>query len=188
LENSRTALKAIEAELIRIQGLVDKKLATSSKLYPLVITRTLARGAEKVALTNEKKAALDLSYTVVKSPIDGFLSQIDADLGDFVGHSNTPVFVVLNDDSIEVLFEMDQEIDRQIYKEILHNKLQLLEVKIRFRSSEIYEMSGTYIGSSHQVNQETGNIIHQAVFANHDRLITPGSIVTEIMKFQRQSG
>jgi hypothetical protein len=83
---------------------------------------------------------------------------------------------------------MDQEIDRQIYKEILHNKLQLLEVKIRFRSSEIYEMSGTYIGSSHQVNQETGNIIHQAVFANHDRLITPGSIVTEIMKFQRQSG
>jgi hypothetical protein len=46
LENSRTALKAIEAELIRIQGLVDKKLATSSKLYPLVITRTLARGAE----------------------------------------------------------------------------------------------------------------------------------------------
>jgi multidrug resistance efflux pump len=100
LEYSRTALKAIKAELIHIQGLVDKKLAKSSKLYPLAITRTLARGAEKEALANEKKAALDLSYTVVKSPIDGFLSQIDADLEDFVGHSDAPVFVVLNYDPI----------------------------------------------------------------------------------------
>jgi RND family efflux transporter MFP subunit len=187
LENSRTELHAIEAELTRIQVLVDKKLATSSKLYTLAFARTLAKGVEKEALANEKKAALNLSQTVVKSPIDGFISQINADLGDYVGHTGAPVFVVLNYDPIEVFFEMDQEIDRQIYKEILQNKVQLLEVKIRFRNGEIYKTSGTYIGSSHQINQETGNIIHQALFANHDRLITPGSTVTVIMKFQWQS-
>jgi membrane fusion protein (multidrug efflux system) len=183
LKNARVKQDTIKKELVRIKGLVEKKLATTSKLYGLSVARDLAEGSVEEAEAELKTAKLNLSYTVIKSPIDGFISEINTDAGNFLGQSNEPALVVLEYNPIKVIAGVEPELALKLYKLRLEGKFELGEILLKFSDGTIYQHPGEYVGSSHQVNRKTGKVNHLVMFPNADLLILPGSNVTVIAKY-----
>lgn len=183
LKNARVKQNTINKELVRMNGLVEKKLAITSKLYGLSVAQDLADGSVEEAEAELKIAKLNLSHTVIKSPIDGFVSEINTDTGDFLGQSNDPALVVLEYNPIKVIVEVEPELALELYKLRLEGKFELAEILLKFSDGTIYQHPGEYIGSSHRVNRKTGKVNHQVLFPNADLLILPGSTVTVIAKY-----
>ena len=183
LKNARVKQDTINRELVRMKGLVEKKLATTPKLYGLSVARDLAEGSAEEAEAELKIAKLNLSYTVIKSPIDGFVSEINTDTGDFLGQSDEPALVVLEYNPIKVIVEMEPELALELIKLRLDGKFELSEILLKFSDGTIYQHPGEHVGSSHQVNRKTGKVNHEVVFPNADLLILPGSTVTVIFKY-----
>jgi membrane fusion protein (multidrug efflux system) len=179
LKHARIRMETVVKELNRMQQLVDRKLAITSKLYTLSVARDLAQGSVEEAEAELNSAELNLSHTVIKSPIGGFVSQINVDPGDFVGHGDEPAIVILEYNPIRVVFKLDPDMHVRLRGHALEGNILF---QLKFSNGDIYPYQGQYVGSSHLVNPTTGKIDHLLIFPNADLLVLPGLPVTVIAK------
>lgn len=141
----------------------------------------LAEAKARLRLANAEldKAATNLSYTLVKSPVDGRASMIPYRVGALVSPNiSAPLVTVSDDGDVYAYFSMSEnqmlELVRQ-YGSLKTAMAEIPEVDFRMSDGELYPLKGHIDAISGTINSSTGAISFRAVFPNPDRLLRDGS-------------
>lgn len=105
-KNKAIALKA-ERDLARIKPLFEQKAASQLDLDNAVAAYESAKADVNVSEANLMEARLALSYTTVRSPISGYISERHVDIGTLVGPGAQSLLAnVVKSDTVLVEFKM----------------------------------------------------------------------------------
>ena len=105
-KNQALALKA-ERNLARIQPLYEQNAASKLDLDNAVAAYESAKAEVTMSEADLVQAEIALSYTTVRSPISGFISESSADIGTLVGPGGKSLLAtVVNSDTVQVNFSM----------------------------------------------------------------------------------
>jgi membrane fusion protein (multidrug efflux system) len=177
LKNARFALETIDKEFKRIAGLIERKLTPLRGLYELKVARDIAMGEVEEVKGRLKQAEFELSRTIIKSPIDGFVSQEEVDVGDLVDRGLGKIMTLVRYNPIRVIIGIDQTTDIKLYKHKIAGGEVNFEFRLELPTGEKYPHPGKYQGFYHRVDPKTGKVEHELVFPNPDLLILPGQTV-----------
>ena len=105
-KNKAMALKA-ERDLARIRPLFEQKASSQLDLDNAVAAYESAKADVQVSEANLTEARLALSYTTVRSPISGYISERHVDIGTLVGPGSQSFLAnVVKSDTVLVEFKM----------------------------------------------------------------------------------
>ena len=144
------------------------------------------------------QAKLNLSYTEIRSPIDGRIGQVSINVGNLVSPDSGTLATIVQIDPVYVLFTVSEadvltEFQRQIKKE----ESTTFIPRIQLSNGTIYPFEGTEDFVSQIVNEKTGTITVRAIFPNPSvkelpggqknaphsrRLLMPGQFVKVLMR------
>lgn len=136
----------------------------------------------KAEVTNARN---NLSYTEVKSPVDGVASMIPYRIGTLVSSAITEPLVTVSDDSeVYAYFSMaeNQMIDLvQQYGSLARAKEEMPEVGLTMSNGAAYGSKGRIDAISGTVDQGTGAVSLRAVYPNPDHLLRDGGSASVIV-------
>ena len=131
------------------------------------------------------KASNDLSYTEVKSPVDGVASMIPYRVGALVSSSiEEPLVTVSDDAEVFAYFSMDenQVLDLiQQYGSLQEAKSKIPPVSLQLSNGTDYSVRGRIDAIGGTVEQTMGTVSLRAVFSNPRHLLRHGGSATIIM-------
>ena len=179
-----------ENELARYKPLAEQDAVSKSDLDFAQAKRDATYAALDAAKASLRMAEINLSYTKITSPIDGFIGKTHARVGEFVGRSPNPVIinVVSEISSVRVQFFITENQYLALARQYRMNDPDL-EPEKRRANQESKERADVQLilsdGSMHtdngrvdfinrEVDAETGAILVQATFPNPDRILRPG--------------
>lgn len=137
-----------------------------------------AEAALAQAKAEETNARNNLSYTEVKSPVDGVASMIPYRVGALVNSSITEPLVTVSDDAeIYAYFSMaeSQMLDLiQEYGSLENACREMPAVGLKLSNGKEYKQTGHIDAISGTVDEETGSVTLRAVFRNEGHLLRNG--------------
>ena len=188
---AKTMLAKARGDLGRIKPLAEINAISMSDLDEAVATEEAAIASYDAAESNLRAAKIELSYTLIKSPIDGLIGKTAAKVGDFVGRDPNSVILntVSNIDTILVTFFITEtqylsiaryltESEPQKQREE-RNSLELILV-----DGSVYTHKGNTDFINREVNPTTGAMLIQASFPNPEKLLRPGQFTKVRAKAQ----
>ena len=173
------------------QTLFDNKVVSAFDLQTAKNSLLEAEAALAQAKAQETSARNDLSYTVVKSPVDGVASMIPYRVGALVDASiSTPLTTVSDDEEMYVYFSLTESQVLSLIRE--HGTLdktlaQMPEVSLRLSDGQLYDHTGHIDAISGTISSGTGAVSLRATFLNPERMLRNGSSATLIFPYQRDS-
>jgi len=185
LAEAKTLLVLAQNELNRIEPLAQKNAVSKSDLDAALAERDARQASVKAAESRLALERINLSYTQVKSPVNGLIGKSEAELGEYVGSFPNAVQLntVSNVESVIVEFfitEQDylasaRESQRRIEanEELLREEIEN-PPKLVLADGTIYEETGSFSFINRQVDAATGSILVQTAFPNPDGLLRPG--------------
>ena len=133
----------------------------------------------------EVNASNNLSYTEVRSPVNGVASMIPYRVGALVNSSIAQPLVTVSDDSrVYAYFSMaeNQMLDMVQQYGSLNNAIrQMPEVELIMSNGEKYEHTGKINAISGTISESTGAVSIRAVFNNRNHLLRNGGSGTIII-------
>lgn len=166
-------------ELYKEQVISDFELSTAKN--------ELSEATAKLNLAKAEldKAATNLSYTKVKSPVNGVASMIPYRVGALVSPNITSPLVTVSDDGeVYAYFSMseNQMLDMAgQYGSITKAIDDMPEVEFRMSNGHMYSVKGRIDAVSGTINNTTGAVTFRAVFDNSDRMLRDGGTGTVVI-------
>lgn len=143
------------------------------------------------ARANELTASNNLSYTLVKSPVDGVVGTLPFRVGTLVSPSDaTPMTSVSDNSEMYVYFSLSESQVLSLKRQYgaLENALQEMPmVKLQLSDGTIYSEQGRIEAISGIIDPVTGSVTIRAKFPNRKRLLISGGTGTIILP-HRQEG
>lgn len=140
----------------------------------------------KAAETNARN---DLSYTVVRSPVNGVAGMSSYRVGALVNSSiTTPLLTVSDDEEIYVYFSLTENqilsLVRQ-YGSVEKALAGMPKVSLLLSDGTTYAHEGTVDAISGTIDRETGAISLRAVFPNPEGMLRNGSTATLVLPYTK---
>ncbi len=133
----------------------------------------------------EVNASNNLSYTEVRSPVNGVASMIPYRVGALVSSNITQPLVTVSDDSrVYAYFSMaeNQMLDMvKQYGSLKEAIKQMPEVELMMSNGDLYEHTGKINAISGTISESTGAVSIRAVFSNRNHLLRNGGSGTIII-------
>lgn len=185
LETVLANVKSAEAKLQTAKLTADSKEALYKEKVVSDFDRQTARNqlleaeaALAQAKAEETNARNDLSYTEVKSPVDGVAGMIPYRVGALVNSSIAEPLVTVSDDAeIYAYFSMaeSQMLDLiQQYGSLEEACHQMPSVSLTLSNGKTYSEQGRIDAISGTVDESTGGVTLRAVFPNQTHLLRNG--------------
>lgn len=179
-KNKAIALKA-ERDLARIKPLFEQKAASQLDLDNAIAAYESAKADVHVSDANLTEAKLALSYTTVRSPISGYISERHVDIGTLVGPGAQSLLAnVVKSDTVLVEFKMT-DLDYQKSKARNVNLGQKDTsrhwnpyVTITMADKSQYKFMGLVDFADPLVDAKSGTFSVRAEMPNPDRELLPG--------------
>ncbi len=180
---AQTELSKARSDLDRIKPLAEANAISQSDLDAAQAAYDAAVANLNAAKANLKSSNIDLSYTQVRSPIDGIIGKTNARVGEFVGKDPNPVILntVSETDTMIVKFYVTESQYLKIAKRNIERRKagELREgenppVELELADGSTYNNSGKIDFINRNIDQNTGSILVQASFPNPDGLLRPG--------------
>lgn len=150
-----------------------------------------AEAALEQAQAAETSARNDLSYTEVKSPVDGVASMIPYRVGALVDASiTTPLTTVSDDEEMYVYFSMTENQILTLVREsgtLEEAMKQMPEVSLRLSDGLMYTHKGKIDAISGTIDSGTGAVSLRATFPNPERMLRNGGSGTIVFPYQMDS-
>lgn len=184
---SRTMLAKARADLERIKPLAEMKAVSQQDLDGAVAQHDAALGALQASEAQLELANIELSYTKIHSPIDGFIGMSQAEVGEFVGAP--PNAVVLNyvslTDPIRVRFSINERDFLRLSRDLAERRrageerpeddgAARNEVQLILADGSIHEYVGKVVSSDAAINPDTGTFTLEADFPNPQAIVIAG--------------
>jgi membrane fusion protein (multidrug efflux system) len=180
-----------KGDLDRIRPLAEINAVSKSDLDAAVAAHEASLSSLEAAQANLRAAKIQLSYTLIKSPITGIIGKTEAKVGDFVGKDPSPVILntVSRVDTILVTFfitetqylEFTRHKAKQVDKQVKESKANFELILV---DGSLYSHPGKLDFIDREVNTDTGSILVQASFPNPENLLRPGQFATVRIKVQ----
>ncbi len=182
--SDKADLAKAEADLPVKQATYERALALKGQGYTEAeVESARSDFASAQATLDAAQSALDyaktqLSWTTIRSPIEGVPEVSEVSVGDLVtsGQSDAlttmtrlnPIYVDMLDTSTNIL-----KMRRQIKSGSLQASKQL-DARLQLEDGEVYTGKGTFVAPSSTVSTTTGTISMRFEFENSDHQILPG--------------
>lgn len=168
------------------QNVVSQYDLQMAKNTLLVQQATLAQmNAQEINAKN------NLSYTVVKSPVNGVAGMISYRVGSLVSSSiATPLVTVSDDEEVYVYFSMteNQVLDLTRTKGTTAEVIKsMTDVELRLSDGLVYGEKGKIDAISGMVDQTTGSVRVRATFPNESRMLRSGASGNLIVPYQKEN-
>lgn len=182
-KNRALALKA-ERDLERIRPLYEQNAASRLDLDNAIAAYESAKAEVVMSEADLTQAEIALSYTTVRSPISGIISESSVDLGTLVGPGGgkSLLATIVKSDTVRVDFSMTG-LDYLKSKERNVNLGQKDEsrswdpyITITLADNSEYPMKGIVDFADPQVAPNTGTFSVRAEMANPDHILLPGQL------------
>lgn len=192
LETARANVRSAEAQLRTAElttrskeELHARKVVSDFDLEMARNQQLEAEAALAQARAQETNARNNLSYTEVKSPVDGSTGMIPYRVGALVDSNITEPLVSVSDDAqIYAYFSMaeNQILDLlQRYGSLDEACAKMPDVTLRMGNGAMYDLAGRIDAISGTVDEGTGAVRLRAVFPNPRRLLRSGGSATVIV-------
>ncbi len=193
LSSAEAALRRAESDLERLEQAVKTNAVSQQEVTRARAERDQAEAALLASRSELQNAEIELSYTTIKSPIDGLISRHLVDAGNLVGQSGATVLATVR--TINPIYA-DFEISERLLARILEARgghdgnidadEEEAAATLILRETD-HEIVGHISSMDNAVDTSTGTIMVRAVFPNPDARIFPGffvgvRIAGEIMK------
>lgn len=180
VRQAEAALINSEKELKRAKELVKNDFVSKSYYDNALATRDQNRATLDVNRANLAAAKLNLSYTNIKSPVDGKVGKILITEGNLVNAQSGPLTKIVSVSPIYAYFTIKSEDYLKFMKTSespQNNELAGMNVKIKLSDGTEYKENGKLEFVDNQVDPTAGTISLRATFENKDHLLVPGDYI-----------
>lgn len=197
LAEAETNVKSAEAQLATAkldmqskEKLFESRVVSDYDLSTARNTLAAAEAALAQAHAQEVNARNNLSYTEVKSPVDGVAGMIAYRVGALVGSSISDPLVTVSDDSLmHAYFSLTESRVSELMEQ--YGSLdgfirQMPEVELRTAGGKLYAEKGHISAVSGIVTASTGTVTLRADFHNPKKLLRDGGNATVILPTNRE--
>ena len=190
-------VKSAEASLSTAQLILDSnqdlyEQDVVSEFDLMTAKNNLIEAEARLALckAEEVKAENNLSYTEVRSPVNGVASMIPYRVGALVSSTISQPLVTVSDDShVYAYFSMaeNQMLDLIQQYESLDNAMRMMpDVDLIMSNGSLYEHKGKINAISGTISETTGAVSIRAVFPNRQHLLRNGGSGTVVIPVERK--
>ncbi len=181
---ARTLLANSRSDLDRIRPLAEMKAVSQQDLDGAVARYEAAIGNLQAANAQLDQAEIELSYTRIRSPMDGLIGISKAKVGEFVGAPPNPVVLnfVSQIDPIRVRFAINERDYLRLAREV--DDLRSARSERREQSDEGLELilsdgslhpsRGRIVAYDAAINPTTGTFTMEADFPNSEGIVLAG--------------
>lgn len=172
-------LKA-ESDLKRIEPLYNQNAASRLDLDNAVAALNMAKADVLMSKADLEQAELELSYTVVRSPLSGYISERYVDIGTLVGNSKSLLATVVKRDTVQVDFKLTSlDYLRSQRRNVHLGELDTTRswqptVIVTLADNSVYSQRGVVDFASPQVDPKTGTFGVRAELPNPNQVLLPG--------------
>lgn len=172
-------LKA-ESDLKRIEPLYNQNAASRLDLDNAVAALNMSKADVAMSKADLEQAELELSYTVVRSPLSGYISERYVDIGTLVGKSKSLLATVVKRDTVLVDFKLTSlDYLRSQRRNVHLGELDTTRswqptVIVTLADNTVYSEKGIVDFASPQVDPKTGTFGVRAELPNPNQVLLPG--------------
>ena len=181
LDAARAALANAEVQLKRAAELLRTNTGTQVT-YDLRLSEQLqAKAQVEDSSAQLRDAELQLSYTEIKSPIDGRVGRAAFSPGNLVSPDSGVLATVVSENPIRILFPVTQRELLDARREQATDPNSIV-VRLRLADGSIYPEKGKIDFIDNTVDAKTDGQIVRATFENKGGMLTDGQTVRVIME------
>ncbi|MBR1423964.1 efflux RND transporter periplasmic adaptor subunit [bacterium] len=166
-------LKNSQQELNRANALIKEDLVSHSYVDQSVADRNQNQALLDAARQKLQLAKVNLSYTTIKSPVDGRIGKVNITEGNYVTLTSGPLVNVSSIDPVYVTFSLRSSDFIKLLK--ASDNLKDVEVKVQFEDGNWYKKIGKLDFIDNQIDKNSGSIQMRATFENPDGWLVPGN-------------
>ena len=185
VKSAEAALSTAKLILDSNKNLYEQDVVSEFDLMTAQNDLTEAEARLALCKAEEVNASNNLSYTEVRSPVNGVASMIPYRVGALVNSNIAQPLVTVSDDSrVYAYFSMaeNQMLDMVQQYGSLNNAIrQMPEVELVMSNGEKYEYTGKINAISGTISESTGAVSLRAVFSNRNHLLRNGGSGTIII-------
>ena len=185
VKSAEAALSTAELIYQSNKDLFEQDVVSEFDLMTAQNELTDAQARLALCKAEEVNASNNLSYTEVRSPVNGVASMIPYRVGALVSSSISQPLVTVSDDSrVYAYFSMaeNQMLDLVQQYGSLNNAIrQMPEVELIMSNGQKYEHTGKINAISGTISESTGAVSIRAVFNNRNHLLRNGGSGTIII-------
>ncbi len=188
VEKAKAQLKKDEAQeaksqrdVERLRPLYEQNAASQLDLDNAEAAYDMAKANVSMSKADLQQAELELSYTVVRSPLSGYISERYVDIGSLVGQSNTSLLAtVVKRDTVFVEFKLTaldylRSQQRNVHLgELDPTRSWQPTVTVTLADNTVYAEKGIVDFASPQVDPKTGTFGVRAILPNPNQVLLPG--------------
>jgi len=173
---TKAALDNAQLEVEKLQPLVEKGIISSFQLKT-------ARSNVQAAEAAYENANINLSYTLIKSPVSGVIGRISLREGSLLTSGiTTPITTVASNGDVFAYFSFDEKFLLQFADSaqgsLKQEVAKLPPVELVLANGQVYEHKGTVELGSSLIDPATGSLQMKGVFPNPDAILRSGSTGT----------
>ena len=188
LVSAKAAYELAASTLQRKQQAYQNQAISALEISTAIANRDQAKAAMESAQAALEKALINLSYTQVRSPIDGRIGRRLADPGNLVGATgDTLLATVVSDDPMYVYFVVrEKDFTPELFTALLqaaHEETNVIYMGMG-QDGEDYPYVGKIDYVDNQVDPTTGTLQMRGAFSNPSGKLIPGMYVRLRMPFQ----
>lgn len=176
IQNIKAQLEYANKQLARAEELVKQDYIAKSKYDEILASRNSLQAQLKAAQSSYSDSKRNLSYTMVKAPVDGRIGFIDVTVGNYVSPSSGSLTTINSTNPIYVTFPLSSD-DYTAISSIDPNANTKRRVELYFQNGEKYNLDGVQDFLDNKVDQTTGTVTMRATFQNPDNKLLHGEFV-----------
>ncbi len=181
LNKDKAQARKAERDLERIRPLYEQNAASQLDLDNAIAAYETAKASVSMSEADLYQAELELSYTTVNSPISGYITESEVDLGTLVGPSSrSHLATIIKMDTVLIDFSMtaldylkSKERNVELGQRDTTRSWQP-HVTITLADNSTYKYKGLVDFAAPQVDELTGTFSVRAEMTNPDRALLPG--------------
>ena len=191
VQSAEASLSTAQLILESNKDLYEQDVVSEFDLMTAQNNLTDAKARLALCKAEEVNASNNLSYTEVRSPVNGVASMIPYRVGALVSSSIAQPLVTVSDDSrVYAYFSMaeNQMLDMVQQYGSLNNAIkQMPEVDLVMSNGQTYEHTGKINAISGTISESTGAVSLRAVFSNRNHLLRNGGSGTIIIPSEKKN-
>ena len=165
-------LKNAQQELNRAQELIKEDLISHSQVDENVAIRNQNQALLDSARQKLELARVNLSYTSIKSPVDGRIGKVQITEGNYVTVNSGPLVNISSVDPVYVTFSLRSSDFIKLLK--ASDKFKDVQVKVQFDMGNWYDKIGKIDFVDNQIDKNSGSVQMRATFENPKAWLVPG--------------
>lgn len=169
-----------QQELDRANALIQEDLVSHSYVDQSLAARNQNQALLDAARQKLQLAKVNLSYTTIKSPIDGRIGKVNITEGNYVSLTSGPLVNVSSIDPVYVTFSLRSSDFIKLLR--ASNEFKDVDVKVQFDGGNWYGKIGTIDFVDNQIDKNSGSIQMRATFDNSDGWLVPGDYMKVSLK------